>query len=81
MSIYPREYTQKLILAQLSKVNGCTKREARGILADAAEEWRERSKKTWKVKVAAPLVKQYPELAALPKFNPLSMTFIVRADS
>lgn len=77
MSIYPRDYTEKLILAQLSKVNGCTKREARGILADAAELWRERSKKTWKVKVASALVKKYPELSALPTFNPLPIAFVI----
>lgn len=78
LSIYPREETEKIILAQLCKVNDCTKREAKGLIKKATEVWIERNKKDWKLKVAPALIKKYPELAALPKFTPQSMTFVIR---
>ncbi len=77
LSIYPREKTEKIILAQLCKVNGCTKREAKELIAKAAQIWDGRNKKDWKLQVEPALVRQYPELAALPKFTPPPMTFVI----
>lgn len=58
------------VLNHLCAVNRCPPHVAEGIIADSMTVWERRSKKRWTVKVAPSLVKQYPELAALPEFTP-----------
>lgn len=58
------------ILEHLRKVNGCTAREAETLIANSMSQWGERSAKKWTLRVAEPLVKQYPELRDLPDFIP-----------
>lgn len=58
------------ILNHLCNVNRCKPKEAEAILESAMALWQKRSQKEWTIKIAAPFVKQYPELAALPEFVP-----------
>lgn len=62
-------------LAHLCAVNHCPPNAAQGILADALAVWEQRNKKKWTIEVAAPLVKRYPELAALPEFVPPPLSY------
>jgi hypothetical protein len=52
-------------IAQLCKVNGIGPEEAGELFAAAMIVWRKRSKKKWRIAVAKPLLKYYPQLAAL----------------
>jgi hypothetical protein len=51
--------------AQLQKVNGISRVEAERLYDTAYAEWRCRSKKTWRLKVADALLAKYPALAQL----------------
>lgn len=62
-------------LQHFCSVNRCTPKDFRCVLASAMDEWHKRSERQWTVKVAAPLIKRYPELAALPDFVPPPMRF------
>ena len=65
-----REEVVMSAVAHLCKVNRCSEDEAVEILFAAMDLWNKRSQKKWKIKVAPPLVKTYPELAELPNFMP-----------
>lgn len=62
-------------LAHLCAVNQCPPEAAQELLADALAVWERRNKKRWTIKVAAPLIRLYPELAALPEFVPPPPTY------
>ncbi len=57
-------------LNHLCKVNNCAPEAAQTAILDAFKKWEKRSKKSWVVQVAPKLIEQYPELAALPEFEP-----------
>lgn len=59
-----------IVISQLCAVNRWKPEEAVNALKDAMKIWEKRSKRKWKIKVAAVLVSRYPELKALPKFDP-----------
>ncbi len=52
-------------VAQLCKVNEIGPEEAKQLFAAEMILWRKRSKKKWRVAVAKPLLKRYPQLADL----------------
>jgi len=54
-----------VVLRQICKVNGCTESEANGLIKAALLDWEQRSRKKWKIDVAAPLLQQYPQLSVL----------------
>ena len=54
----------------LAQVNKCKPEMAQKILMAAMDQWIKRSNMKWTIEVAATLVEQYPELAALPEFVP-----------
>ena len=58
------------IVEHLRKVNRCTAREAAAILSNSMSQWKKRSAQKWTVRVAGPLVQQYPDLRGLPDFIP-----------
>jgi hypothetical protein len=62
-------------LKHFCSVNRCTPKVFRCVLESAMDQWHKRSEKQWTVKVAAPLIERYPELAALPDFVPPPMRF------
>ena len=65
----PKEVVPKILL-QLQIVNRCSNDVALQVLKRALEQWEERNKKNWTIKVAAPLLGKYPELEALASFVP-----------
>jgi len=70
MQTGPAKEVLLAVLNQLCRVNQCVPKVAEGILAAALEQWGKRNKKNWTIRVAAPLINQYPELAGLPEFVP-----------
>lgn len=54
-----------VVIKQLRKVNGCTAEEANRMVATAMLLWKRRSRKKWKVVVAAALLKTHPRLQVL----------------
>lgn len=52
-------------VTQICKINGISRREAVDICDQATAEWQKRSKKTWKIQVTKPILKQYPQLAQI----------------
>jgi len=52
-------------IAQLRKVNGIGLGEAERLCDDAFAEWKSRSKKKWRIRVAKLLLEKYPALARL----------------
>jgi len=52
-------------IAQLCKVNGIGPEEAEELFDAEMELWKKRSKKKWRIVVAKPVLKRYPQLAAL----------------
>lgn len=52
-------------LIHLCKVNSIRPEEGEQIWHRAKAEWKERNKRAWKINVAKPLLKPYPQLAAL----------------
>ncbi len=55
----------KAALIHLCKMNRIGPQEGRAIYDAAMAVFKERSKRTWKIEVAKPLLKRYPQLAAL----------------
>ncbi len=67
-----REQILGSILQHLCSVNKCTLKSAQSILVSAFDQWEERNRKTWNLKVDGAILKRYPELATLPEFVPPS---------
>jgi hypothetical protein len=58
-----------VVVRQLCKLNGCTAPQAKRMIEAAIVVWEKRSAKLWKVVVAAPLLKAYPQLQVLQAYN------------
>jgi hypothetical protein len=65
-----REEVLRAVLDHLCDVNQCSPESAQSLLQTALEKWSLRNKNNWEIIVSAPLLKRYPELAALPSFVP-----------
>lgn len=61
---------EKEAMQQLRKVNRCTQKEVDLLIEIAMLEWEVRSAKKWKVIVAPTLLKRYPRLEVVTRYNP-----------
>lgn len=52
-------------ISQLRKINGMSTEEAENLYLRAMAVWKKRSKRKWRIVVARPLLKRYPQLVEL----------------
>jgi hypothetical protein len=57
-------------MQQLRNVNRCTKKEVELMIEISMLEWQLRSAKKWTVTVASALLKKYPRLETVTRYNP-----------
>ena len=60
------------VIEHLCRINQCDEMNALDILSKAFQKWDVRNEVNWKIEVSQALLKQYPELAALPSYKPHS---------
>jgi hypothetical protein len=60
------------VIEHLCRINKCDQMDALNILSKAFEKWNVRNEVNWKIEVSHALLKQHPELAALPSYKPPS---------
>jgi len=60
----------EMMIGHLCMLNGWEPDHAFAVLQEAMDIWERRSQKKWRIAVAPSLLKRYPELAELPKFQP-----------
>ena len=58
-------------LIHLCRINFISPKEGRAIYDGAMADWKERSKRTWRIDVAKALLERYPQLSALIESTPV----------